>query len=118
MNRAQYGEPAVPFLPSHVQVTKQQRHLKGKAIINFAELSGGEALKGLFCSPGLMAPGGGAEGPAVAFVVLMEYTVLLCPGAHAPCIKVKFWVSKKSRYIFELPNWKSHYDCLSRSLAC
>lgn len=39
MNRAQKGEPAVLFLPSHVQVTKQQHHLKEKAIINFAELA-------------------------------------------------------------------------------
>lgn len=39
MNKTQNGEPAVLFLPSHVQVTKQQCHLKEKAIINFAELA-------------------------------------------------------------------------------
>lgn len=39
VNGSWNGEPAVLFLPSHVQVTKQQRDLKEKAIINFAEIA-------------------------------------------------------------------------------
>lgn len=39
VNGSWNGEPAVLFLPSHVQVTKQQRYLKEKAIINLAEIA-------------------------------------------------------------------------------
>lgn len=56
MNRAQNGEPAVLFLPSHVQVTKQQRHLKEKAIINFAELAPERLV--LFSGPDDLGPRG------------------------------------------------------------
>lgn len=60
VNRAQNGAPAGLFQPSHVQVTKQQCHLKEKAIINFAELVRGRALNDLFC---LALPAGwGVEG--------------------------------------------------------
>ena len=74
VNRAQKGEPAVLFLPSHVQVTKRHRHLKEKAIINFAEFVSERLV--LFWRFR-------AERPAVAFVVLIEYTALYCPQPHA-----------------------------------
>lgn len=54
MNRAQKGEPAVLSLPSHVQVTKQQCHLKEKAIINFAELASERLV--LFSRPDDLGP--------------------------------------------------------------
>lgn len=54
--RPRTGEPAVLFLPSHVQVTVQQRMLKEEAIINFAELVSERLV--LFSGPGGLAPRG------------------------------------------------------------
>lgn len=54
--RSRTGEPAVLFLPCHVQVTAQQRMLKEEAIINFAELVSERLV--LFSGPGRLAPRG------------------------------------------------------------